>query len=201
MPIHLRGIAMAAVFVATVACSGGSQTRRPERSRPADSSEAGRVGDTVITMQEVDDKAMTSNLTVYKQFYDARRLALEELIDEKLLEQEAAARGTSTEELTQKEIESKSEPVSDADVESFYNQNRARMGGQTLEGIGPQIREFLESQRLAQARKNYIDQLRAKAEVSVFLDPPRIALEVADDEPSKGPVDARVTIVEYSDFQ
>ena len=65
----------------------------------------------------------------------------------------------------------------------------------TLEQMGPQIRQFLTSQRRGEAMAS----LRKTAVVDVRLDPPRAS--VAATGPSRGPADAPVTIVEFSDYQ
>src|SRR4029453_10212692 len=49
-------------------------------------------------------------------------------------------------------------------------------------------------------RREYLEILRGKADVSVSLEAPRV--KVADaGRPSRGPADAPVEIVEFSDFQ
>ena len=144
---------------------------------------------------------MRTSMKTYQDLYNVRRDALEALIAEALLQQEAENRGVSVDDLVSAEIEAKLEPVTDAEVETFYNTNRARLRGQTLEQIGGQIREFLEAQNEAAVREGYIDQLKSSAGVAIALEPPRVPLQVADAERVKGPADAKVTIIEYSDFQ
>ena len=62
------------------------------------------------------------------------------------------------------------------------------------------IEAGLSQQRRAQRQADFVDSLRAKAGVQVLLPAPRLAVDVAGN-PSRGPVDAPVTIVEFSDFQ
>lgn len=200
MPNKLRHLLLASL-VAAAACGGGTQSSRPVPSVSADTSEVARVGSQSITMQQVDEKAIATNMQAYQQLYDARRTALESLISEELLNQEAAARGMTTEELVTQEIENKATAVTEAEVETFFDQNSARLGGQTLEQIGPQIKEYLEAQRDTTVRSAFLDELEKKFAIKVTLDPPRVSIRVADNEPRKGPPDAAVTIVEYSDFQ
>jgi hypothetical protein len=107
----------------------------------------------------------------------------------------------SKEELVAQEIDAKLPEVSAEDVQTFFDQNRDRLGGQTLDQIGGQIREFLISRNGAVAKQKYIAGLRAKTTVDVTLEPPRVEITVARNERTKGPEEAPVTIVEYSDFQ
>ena len=185
------------------ACSTASQ------SSPAVSSGASsdgdvvvaRVGDQPITLDAVDEKVLTTNLQVFQDLYDARRQAIEEIVAEAVLAQEAASRGITSEELVAEEITSKVPPVTEEDIQAFFDQNRARLGGQTLEQIGPQIREYLVARNESGARERFIGELREAAGVDVALEPPRVPITVASNERMKGPEDATITIVEYSDFQ
>lgn len=193
-------IASAAVLVG-VACDQAAVSRASTSVGESQKGVVARVGDQEITLDQVDARARQSNMRAFQELYDARKDALDELVADALLEQEARARGMSKEDLETKEIQSKVPPVSQQDVEAFYNQNRGRLGGQSLENIGPQIRDFLVSRNQAVARQGYVAELRAKAKIDISLDPPRTPIEVAKNERIKGPWDAPVTIVEYSDFQ
>jgi hypothetical protein len=154
-----------------------------------------------ITIEQVDEKALQTNMSAYQELYNARKQALEELVAEALLAQEARSRELTREELVAREIESKISEVTDEEVEEFFDQNRSRLGQQTLEQIGGQIREYLQGRNETTARHAYLTELRAKANVSVSLDPPRVPIQVARGERLKGDFDAKITIVEYSDFQ
>jgi protein-disulfide isomerase len=54
--------------------------------------------------------------------------------------------------------------------------------------------------RLAQRRFGFLAELRARTPTSIALPPPRVSVDVAG-SPSRGPADAPVTIVEFSEFQ
>jgi hypothetical protein len=160
------------------------------------------VGEREITLEEVDARALKANMAVFQQLHDARLQAVEELLAEALLEEEAKERGITAEELEAQEIRSKVREVTTQDVESFFNQNRARIPpGQTLEQLSGQIREYLAARNELSAREGYLSELRAKANVDVSLEPPRVPVTVAEGERVKGPAGAPVVNVEYSDFQ
>lgn len=131
--------------------------------------------------------------------YDALNAALQEMVREELVEKEAAKAGQTVDEYRAAELESRIAEVTDEDVEAFFNENRARIGNRTLEQIGPQIRQYLEGQRRAEAENTFYETLEANYDVTYQLEPPRV--EVAATGPSKGPADAPVTIVEFSDFE
>jgi hypothetical protein len=190
-----------AILLSGVSCGS---TPAASQASSASSSETGvvaRVGDRTITLAEVDDRALQSNMKAFQELYDARREAVEQLVAEALLEQEARSRGVSKDELVAEEIDAKVPEVTQQDVEAFYNQNRSRLGGQTLEQIGPQIHAFLVAQNESIARQTFLAGLRTKTTVDISLEPPRVPIRVAENERVKGPKDALVTIVEYTDFQ
>jgi SurA N-terminal domain len=195
-------LAFAAILTASCDEAPGSQEARASSGAASDPSVVARVGDREITLGEVDQRALKANMTVFQQLYDARRQAIEELLAEALLDQEAGRLGISRDELETREIRAKIPEVTPKDVEDFFNQNRGRIPPeQTLEQLSGQIRDFLAARNEATAREGYLTGLREKAEVDVSLEPPRVPITVADGEPMKGGQEASVTIVEYSDFQ
>jgi protein-disulfide isomerase len=88
--------------------------------------------------------------------------------------------------------------VTDADVDSFYEQNKAQIP-RPKEEVAGQIKQYLEQQRQGETRQKYFDDLRARYKVEYLMEPDRI--EVATTGPAVGPASAPVTIVEFSDFQ
>ena len=192
----------ASTLLLALGCGTASQSRASSNgSGSGDDAVVARVGEREITMAELDEKVSSTNMEVLQALYNARREALGELVAGALLEKEAERRGLSVDELVQKEIASKVSPVSDEDVETFFNQNRARLGGQSLEQIGEQIRQYLNARNEAAVRQSYLDGLRKEVNVTIALDPPRVPIRIAQGERVSGPDDAPVTIVEYSDFQ
>jgi protein-disulfide isomerase len=121
--------------------------------------------------------------------------SLDQAINEKLVEAEAAARGVAKEAVL---AEIKSAPVSDADVDKFYEDNKARIP-RPKEQVAAQIKSYLEQQAQQKAQGDFYNGLKSKYKVDVKLEPIRVT--VAANGPAKGPANAPVTIVEFSDFQ
>ena len=172
----------------------------------APSDVAGRVGDVIVTMADLDEawrkNDAASRMRMLQDLYDTRRRALDIVVGDILIEREAVAQGTSRDELLAQELPPRTLPVTEAEIESLYGQNRNAFGGRTLEQMAPEIRMFLEQQRPTQALHAYMNELRAAAgDVRIELDPPRTPVSVDDDDPAFGPAAAPIEIVEYSDFQ
>ena len=196
---HLCMLAVLNLLVFGFACAEAPTTKA--EGSGTDPNVAAVVDGRTITVAELDAKFMASNMTLAQQLYDARRQALDDIIIEMALEKEAASRNITTNQLFQEEVAKVVPDVSPADIEKFYNDNVGRMGGRTLEQMSGQIRQYLMNQNMKDARGIYLKQLKEKAEVTMALDPPRVDVVVAANDPRMGPPDAKITIVEFSDFQ
>jgi protein-disulfide isomerase len=152
-----------------------------------------------ITEQELLERVRGEVLKLEAQMYQVRRNGTEELISEYLLGQAAQARGLTGEQLLQQEVDAKIGEVTDQEVDDFYAANQARIR-KPLDEVRPQIRNYLQQNKLTEARRIYLKGLRDKAQVKVYLTPPIVDVS-AEGAPFKGPVDAPITIVEFSDFQ
>jgi protein-disulfide isomerase len=121
--------------------------------------------------------------------------SLDQAVQDRLLEAEAASRKVTKDQLL---AEIKPAAVTDADVDAFYEQNKAQIP-RPKEQVAAQIKTYLEQQGQQKARSEYFKTLQAKYKVDYKLEPIRV--EVAATGPAKGPASAPVTIVEFSDFQ
>ena len=159
------------------------------------------IGDQPITRAEVDKEASKKLAAIRQQEYDARREALDKLLQDRIYAKEAASRDMTAEDLVRTEVDAKVTPPTDEEVNKFYEENKARMGGRALEQVGNDIKNYLQQQRSQQRRKDFYREIMQKQNVAILLDPPRLNVPVREKDPSRGPKDAPVTIVEFSDFQ
>ncbi len=162
---------------------------------------AGYVGELAISLDEVDQAAGHRLLELRQLEYEARKRAFNRLVDRKLLEKEAAARGLSVSNLLEAEIEDKVGAPTDEEVETFYEENKADFGGRAKEDVAGYIKERLRRRRLAEHRAEFYRGLRRKAGVRFTLAPPRATVPIPPDAPARGPRTAPVTMVEFADFQ
>jgi protein-disulfide isomerase len=198
-------LALAIVGLAVPACANDakgtadSATRTATASTTAPDTPVAEVDGKAVPMSELE-KLLAPQLARLDQ---QRRKLLEDgvqqLLDQKLLEAEAAKRGVSVDDLVKTEIEDKAAAVSDADVDSFYEENKARIN-RPKEQIAPQIKAYLANKNKAELRDKLIAELRTQHEAKVLLEPLRADVMDAA-SPAKGPTGAAVTIVEFSDFQ
>lgn len=154
-----------------------------------------------ITAGEVENALGAPLRRLEEQIYALKRQALEALIAERLLAREAAERGITVRALLDAEVTAKAGPVSEQEIDAAYQAQEAQLKGNEA-GLREQIRNRLLSQRLAAARRAFLESLRARSQVVIHLKaPPVFRVDVnVDGAPVKGPATAPVTLVEFSDF-
>jgi protein-disulfide isomerase len=167
---------------------------------------AARVGDRTITLKELEDRWNAENPSEHaeaiQKVYDGRRAALDGIIADMLIAEAAKAKGMTPDAYTQAEVSKRARKISDRDVVTFYQANVNQMQGRSLEQMTPAITRFLQEQEDQSARLALVTELRkAGPSVRVLLDPPRATMAVGATDPVVGNSAAKVTIVEFSDFQ
>jgi protein-disulfide isomerase len=157
-----------------------------------------------ISLAQVDGSIQGRLSKIRTEEYNLRRSALDQLIEDLLLENEAKSRGVGVDELIKTEIEATAGEVTEQEIQRFYDANKAHnrsIQGKTLEQATPMIRQTLEQQKVASRRRAYVSELQAQRDVKVMLQPPRAKVSIPEGEPSKGPEDAPIVLVEFSDYQ
>ena len=153
-----------------------------------------------ITEDDVRKSAGLEISRLEEQIYQLRKQQVDELVARRLLEAEAARRGTSVEAL-ERPITAKVGTVSDVDIDAFVEANKTRIRGDVTR-LRPRIRDFIAEQKADALRTTLVDGLRAAAKIEMRLEPPtpfRATVDIAG-APVRGTATAPVTIVEYSDF-
>jgi protein-disulfide isomerase len=165
------------------------------------SSAVAEVNGKTILAADVDAKLGISLSKLQDQIYALRQKQIETMIDQQLLEDEAARRKVTISSLVQSEITSRVTPVTDADAVAFYQENKAKLQGEP-KALEEQIKKFLTSQRAQARHQEFVKSLRSSAQINVLLPAPavlRSEIAIAG-APVRGAADAPVTIVEFSDF-
>jgi protein-disulfide isomerase len=154
-----------------------------------------------ITASELERSLGAKLSALEEQIYDLKRQELENLIAQRLLGQEAARRGISVTALVDAEVTAKVGLVTEQEVETFYQANKARLRGDEA-SLRDNIRAHLQQQKLFARRLRLLESLRAQSNVVVRLQPPpvvRVPVSI-EGAPVRGSADAPVTLVEFSDF-
>jgi protein-disulfide isomerase len=207
MRSSLRCTVRSAVFVAAALTAAAcSRSRGPVSAPPAPSAAdpkqvVAEVNGKPIMRAELDHKAAESLMALRQQEYDTLRQALDHMIDDSLMEKEAAARHLSREALLKAEVDDRVPTPDPAKVDAVYEQNKQRFKGQTRQQMAPDIARAVRQQDLNARRQAFAEELRKKAQVRVALEPPRARVAIPKGAPVLGPAQAPVTVVEFSDYQ
>ncbi len=190
-------IALVIVAVGLIGCKGkGKQAAVP-----------GADGDTVvavvggepITMIELDAAAKNQLQKVQTEIYKIRKRALDELVEQKLLEQAAKKQGMSVDEYIAQEIDAKAKDPMEKETKALYDARKDRIG-KSYDEVKDQLAAFMKRNRQAMVRGELIARLKQDAPVQMKLEPPRVEIDL-EDAPVMGSADADVVIVEFSDYQ
>ena len=120
---------------------------------------------------------------------------LDKLLDARALEQEAKKRNVSADQVLSG---LKLEVPAEADVRSFYEENKDRIR-QPYELAAPKVWQYLSNQINQTATRRFYDDLRASNGISARLGPYRLPVE--EPPAMRGDRKAVVTVVEFGDFQ
>lgn len=131
--------------------------------------------------------------------YEILNESLQRILEEKLLDAEAAKQSISKEQLISREIEQKITEPTSKDIDVFYEANKNRIN-RSKEETAAQIGKYLRQQRETEARNTFLSKLEKEHLVVRFLEPLRFDVK-ASGRPSKGPESAPVALVLFSDFQ
>jgi predicted DsbA family dithiol-disulfide isomerase len=177
-------------------------------AKPALPEVLAKVGDQEIDRASVEKEATSSLAAVEaerlkcqqdanRSEHEAVQAAVERVVHRRILELEAERRGMTADAL-RAELKAKQGEVTDADVDAFYEENKARIS-QPKEQVAEQIRAYIVQQRMVKADSDFFAEMEKSFKVDYLIGPYR--LEVAASGPAKGPAAAPVTIVEFSDFE
>ncbi len=201
--------------LALLACSagvGGCSNGPAKAAQPAAAASAAEasgeipevlatIGNEQVTMADVRARVGTELDQMDTRYRLARfnlvDKTLRQLMQERVVLEEARKQGKSLEEMIS---ENGGGEPSDVEIAAWYEANRSRVGGRTLEQVRPQVAQVVRMAKRVAALDSIEARLNRERNVTVHLQPLR--LDVDDPEaPAKGPANAPVTLVEFSDFQ
>jgi protein-disulfide isomerase len=192
-----------AVVLGLVVSIAGSPLARAQAPAAPARTPAAKVGDEVIDLSEVEKPLKARLAQIEQQRFELLRQHLDQLVAERLLAQEAKRRNISVDELLKQEVAAKTPEVSEDEVTEFMTQNRARLPRGDEAELKRKVTDYLRAQAAGEQRQAFVDLLRTKTPVTVYLEEPassRVPVR-SDVGFVRGPADAPVVIVEFSDFQ
>jgi hypothetical protein len=160
-------------FAATLRAASEVKVNVIEVTPPVTEADRARVLATIkdeqITSRDVENSLLPMISGVQDQVYKLRKDELELTINDALLTQEAQKRKITATALLDAEVKPK--PVTEEQLQLFYDQNKDRVSGDFTQSKDA-IRRYLEQVELRQAERDFLDKLRSTASIQVFLVPP-----------------------------
>ena len=150
-------------------------------------------------LESLELKKLRENAAYARSEREAMMNAMERVLEEKLLELEAAERGISKEQLVDREIRRKVEEPTEAEIDRVYELNRARVN-RPKEDVADSIKRFLLELNEKEIREAFLRGLEQKNKVVRNLEPFRFDVKTAG-SPSMGLDTAPVKLVLFSDFE
>lgn len=199
-----RALALSAT-IATLPALGATPADKPGKKQPAAAKPASAgenlalVDGVAITNAQVEERASGQLAQLRAQEYELRERTIEMLISDALVNKAASAQGLSSTEYLRAEIDNKVTPVTEDEKKATFEKYKSRLQQMPEAEAMKQVEEYLRRQRTDERRNALLAELRGKAQVRMLMEPPRKNVEAVG--PSKGPANAPITIVEFSDFE
>jgi len=150
-------------------------------------------------LEKLELQRLQVNANLIRSRHEIMEWNLSRLIEEKVLAAEATKQGVTVEALLGRELAGKIQEPTQQEADAYYEANKARIG-RPLEAVSGQILQYLKNENYRKARNEYVVKLGKAYSVTVSLEPLRMKVDAAG-SPAKGPADASVTLIEFSDFQ
>jgi len=172
------------------------QARTSGPAQLVDDSVVARIGQREITANEIDEG-------IRLKLYETRNQYREEWLDRQVLETAAEEKGVDVRTLVSEEVYKKID-VTEEEIEARYQEVKHRIPKNVPKAsILPNIRNEIGSRKSKGALEAYVSQLRESYGTSFTVSPrERFSFDPnPPGGPTKGPENAAVTIVEFSDLE
>lgn len=200
MKIKSFGVILLSLSV-LAGCSKATSNPQYKYRKAAGNGVAAKLGNITITDKELYAGIESDLYEAEKKMFDIKFNKLNSLIIEKLIKEDPRSKGMTTDQYFEKFIASKFK-VTDAEISKFIKEKKIPESQ-----INPQVKEkivnYLSMQKKDVAVKAWIGEKTSKSGIEIFFEQPkRPTFDVkVGNAPSFGGETAKVTIVEFSDFQ
>ena len=153
-----------------------------------------------IYRNEVEQNVALRLFRLRGNIYTLLKNETEEIINQRLLNDEAKMRGISITELLEKEVSRKISPLNDKEIDDYLARN-PNEAGKNFKNRN-RIRTYLYQKSIGQRRQDFLASLRKKANYKFLLqipERPRMKINI-EGKPWRGNPDAAITLVHFSSF-
>jgi protein-disulfide isomerase len=156
-----------------------------------------------IMISEIDEHMKDQFLEEFlkqpeERRFEMRETAVRDLVQRRVIEDEAKKQGKTSQELLDEIANSVSDPTVE-EVTAWFSENQGRLRGAKLEDVSGAIKDLILKERRAKAMSDFLDPKLEALSWKIVLTPPRKELEAT--RLVRGSADAPVTIMAFSDYQ
>jgi protein-disulfide isomerase len=199
-------LSMSAISVAMLfACTGDSKAKdKPRYTFKEGQGPNGAVASVdgkPVTEEELMGDEKLEFIDAQRRVYDLRMNRVGRVLIEKVYGEEAKKAGMSVEEYVEKNVLKGEPKIADKDYEKFVKEKKI-----PKEQLNAQLKERIMAYMKAQKRQDELTELTTKLskqhKVEIYFSKPAMKMNVdVGQAPTFGGKDAKVKIVEFSDFQ
>jgi len=155
-----------------------------------------------VRASEAFGQVKTRLFDLEEEVYRTKEQAINEYVDQKILEMEAQKQKLSKEQLLDKEVGGGAPAeVSDKEIEAFLASKGLSLSDKRIKK--DDVKEYLKFRQKFEKQQQYVAKLREAAKVKILVaepEAPKLTV-TTEGQPTWGNAKAPVTIVEFSDFQ
>jgi protein-disulfide isomerase len=151
-----------------------------------------------ITQADLELRRPSAMFQARSNFYEAERKAVIDLVDDYLLEQEAAKEGVAVPQLLERHVNATiAKDPSEEALRVYYEGVDTT---EPYEKVRDKIVDALRQRRIAKAKAAYVQSLRAENPAVIRLAPPRAPISMKE-VPVRGAAKPRITLLEFADYE
>lgn len=184
-----------------ISCTKEAESKPQFIFKPAPNKDAAvKINGKVLSVSDVNESVESELYEAEMKVYEIKMNRIRSLVLKTFMEADPKFKGDNDKFLN--EVIAKTVKVSDKDVDKFAKERgitKDRLNGPMKE----RIKAFLANEKKQEAIDKWMAAKTAKNPVEVYLEKPQRPVKdvPAGDSPYMGGADAKVTIVEFSDFQ
>ncbi|MEX1367343.1 MAG: thioredoxin domain-containing protein [Nannocystaceae bacterium] len=167
----------------------------------------GTVNGEPLRSEDLGPEAAEAERDALRQYcgevHKIREAASQRAVEERLLTTAARTEGVTADAYLRGQMQAKVAEPSDAEVEAFYEANKTEQAP-PFDQVKGQVAEAMIKERSRAAYEELMGGLRKAATIELALPdvrPPPVDLSAAAHTATFGPADAKVQLVEFSDFE
>ncbi len=154
-----------------------------------------------VYYRDIEEIVRMSLNRLEERVYQTKLQAVNQYIDDTILDKEAKKDNVTKEAFLEKEL-STSIKINEKEVNEFYEKFKDRLQG-TEEEKKERLRSIFRRRSMQEAQHDFLQKIKEKYDIKITLpmpEPPLVEGITVDDDPYLGDKDATVTIIEFSDY-